>query len=91
MNRTMINIGLPRYGTRMLTAGDRFEATPRDARVFLALKKARLATKKDGPTPVLAPSPTVEELQAEAARLEIHVDKRWGATRLQEEIAKARA
>jgi hypothetical protein len=66
-----------RYATRMLKAGDPFSASNRDARLLVALKRASPAPRER----------SMEELQAEAEGPGIHVDKRWGRTRLLDEIA----
>lgn len=73
-----------RYATRMLSAGDDFTASARDARLLIALKRA-------APYVPPAPEPMIEQLREQAVALGIDVDKRWGDRRLKEEIEKARA
>jgi len=68
MKHAMINISLPRYGTRMLSAGDPFECNRREARVLNALKKARYATDDDHaaePAEPVQPVPPVEPVQGD--------------------------
>ena len=89
------------YATRALQAGDPFQASNQDARILIAIKKARPATDADGtepaapPVPPVPPAPpapphpaNVEQLRDQAARLGITVSTRWGEKRLLEEIAK---
>lgn len=89
MKREMINIGLPRYGTRMLQAGDRFEANRRDARVLHALKKARYVTEKDVGTAL--GSALIDERAALRAEYQEKLGKKafpgWSAEQLRENIA----
>jgi hypothetical protein len=82
------------YATRRLQAGDAFDAPARDARVLLAIRKAKAAGEA-APSPE-APEPPapaedadLEALRAEAERLGIDVDGRWGAKRLRSEIGRA--
>lgn len=74
-----------RYATRALRAGDPFQASNQDARVLIAIKKARPADASVDP---VAPAQTLDELRDKAARLGITVSTRWGDKRLLEEIAK---
>jgi hypothetical protein len=93
------------YGTRRLTAGDEFEMRRDVADILIRTGRATLAAEgsrppgNPPPPPVRdeAPEPAViaavernESLRAEAERLGIEVDGRWGTVRLQQEIAKAR-
>ena len=73
-----------RYATRALTAGDLFQANNRDARLLVALKRARHA-----PAQPTEPEPTIDELRDQAAKLGVEVSTRWGEKRLKEEIEKA--
>lgn len=88
------------YATRHLVPGDVFDARPADARLLLAIKKARAVRD-----PVrLDPPPAsvtrlvqqeggedIDKLRADAEALNIAVDGRWGVKRLQAEIDKALA
>jgi hypothetical protein len=93
------------YGTRRLKAGDEFVAPGSEARLWVALGKARYAASSLPPDKPQTPPPPVrsepepavaaavermESLRAQAERLGIEVDGRWGTIRLQQEIAKAR-
>jgi hypothetical protein len=111
-NRKLIAIVPHGYGTRRLKAGDEFEAPQGEARLWVAIGKARYAAEtsrppKDppqpapvraSPEPAAVPEPAVaaavermESLRAEAERLGIEVDGRWGLPRLQYEIKTAKA
>lgn len=90
-----------RYGTRHLVAGDEYEVPPRVAIALVASRKARFANKSRKKTDAViepsgakAPEPepamSLDGLQMEATRLGIDVDGRWGAARLQHEIAQAK-
>jgi hypothetical protein len=94
-----------KYATRRLQAGDEFEARgQRDARVLVGARLARYAPEaapEPPKTAVVMPTEVVEapedegakivnRLRAEAERLGIAVDGRWGAGRLQQEIAQAK-
>jgi hypothetical protein len=80
------------YATRALQAGDPFQASNQDARILIAIKKARLAAETDVTAPAAPAAPphpaTIEQLRDQAARLGITVSTRWGEKRLLEEIAK---
>lgn len=94
------------YATRRLQAGDTFEASTRDARVLIAIKKASLpdpkqAAKPEAKTPEPAPATPeddippsddadLEALRTEATALGIEVDRRWKQARLAKEIAAAK-
>jgi hypothetical protein len=96
--RTLITVKPHRYGTRHLTAGEEYELPARHALALVAAKKARYAPERAvGKKPAAAPEPTtvaaverMESLRAEAERLGIEVDGRWGTIRLQHEIETAK-
>lgn len=78
------------YNTRRLLPGDAFTATPRDARLLIAIGKAKsrvMRAEVSAPPKGLAKE-DLSELRAQASALGIAVDKRWGETRLRSEIAK---
>jgi hypothetical protein len=89
------------YNTRRLRAGDEFEANEYWARVLVGARRADYAPKQakaEPPKPLMAsrvPEPEddgakiLEKLRAQAERLGVEVDGRWGAARLQSEIALA--
>lgn len=84
------------YGTRALVAGDPFEM-PRDtANVLILLGKAKLAEENpQAPEPkkVVTPEPRsddINDLRAQATRMGIIWDGRWGADRLKHEIGLIR-
>ena len=90
-----------KYDTRRLQAGDEFEATNMHARILVGARKARYAPDpvSDPPKPiarVVEPEPDddgekiIERLRAQAERLGIDVDGRWGIARLQHEIGQVR-
>lgn len=67
--KSMVATGKMKYRTRRLLAGDEFEAKKRDARVLIAAKLAKPATKREPVT--IAPPPAalrhkVAETQAPA-------------------------
>ncbi|RZM13203.1 MAG: hypothetical protein EOP67_65200, partial [Sphingomonas sp.] len=64
-----------RYATRALQAGDPFQASSQDARILIAIKKARPADEQANTTPT---EPTIDELRDKAAKLGITVSTRWG-------------
>jgi len=89
------------YNTRRLRAGDEFEANDYHARVLVGARRARYAPEqaKTEPQPLaraVKPEPEddglkiLERLHAQAERLGITVDGRWGVNRLQQEIAQAK-
>lgn len=79
-----------RYGTRMLRAGDEFEARPRDARVLEAIGKARRAAVTQPQYPAVPPHDEITMLRAEYQRI---FGKRpfmgWDEAMLREKIAAA--
>jgi len=88
-----------KYATRRMQAGDEFDATDMHARILVGARKARYAPAQivEPPTPVIVPQKAetedtdeIDRLRAKAERLGIHVDGRWGVTRLQQEIAQAK-
>lgn len=78
------------YGTRRLTAGDAFQARPRDARILLAIGKARVPAAEPAEPPAVDDDDDLDALRAEAAELGVEVDGRWKEKRLRAEIEKAR-
>jgi hypothetical protein len=89
-----------RYRTRMLSAGDVFTTSARDAKLLEAIGRAkphveRVQVKVEPPPPKIV-SPvyhsaimqSVDNLRAKAQSLGIEVDARWREKRLQEEIDK---
>jgi hypothetical protein len=89
-----------RYNTRRLLAGDEFEAPDMHARILIGVRKARYAPRQAEPSrpTVVMPTeivearaePNIDALRRQADRLGIEVDGRWGAARLQQEIARAK-
>lgn len=82
------------YGTRALTAGDQFEMPREWADILILLGKARLADQA-APQPELKivepePGDDLNELRAEARRMGIAWDGRWGVIRLKHEIAQVK-
>lgn len=79
-----------RYGTRMLRAGDEFEARPRDARVLEAVGRARRADEAKPTFPQLPPHDEITMLRAEYQRI---FGKRpfmgWDKAQLREKITSA--
>lgn len=102
--RKLMTIKPHKYGTRHLTAGEEYEAPVRHAIALVAGKKARFADKSErkkadaviepsgakAPAPTSEPAMNLDDLQMEATRLGIDVDRRWGVARLQHEIAQVR-
>jgi hypothetical protein len=102
--RSLKAIKSHKYGTRQLTAGEEYEAPVRHAFALVASKKARFADKPTPRAAVAKPAAeqisapqegapieaTIDELRLQATQLGIDVDGRWGAARLQHEIAQAR-
>ena len=94
------------YNTRRLKAGDEFDTTnDMHARILVGARKAKYSAEHGKPAaqPVARmaqPEPTPEPedngakaldaLRAQAERLGLAVDGRWGMARLQHEIAQAR-
>jgi hypothetical protein len=73
-------------GGRVFKPGDAFEvAKEMEARALVAIGKA----SREAPEPTRDPGRDVLRQQAEA--LGVEVDGRWGAARLQDEIAAAQA
>jgi len=102
MKQTVKLVALKRmtYNTRHLVAGDAFDSNDRDARILIGTKKAMAAPPPTPPPPRPAPpprsrpqddEPDIGELQAKARALGVEVDNRWGARRLQSEIADKQA
>jgi hypothetical protein len=101
--RSLMVVKPHKYGTRHLTAGEEYEAPERHAFALLASKKVKFVEKaakgivpakiEETMTPIdeLAVEwNEIDRLRAQANRLGIEVDGRWGTIRLQHEIAKAR-
>jgi hypothetical protein len=98
---TMIAIRPMRYGTRRLRAGDAFDATAGDARIFQAVGMARdapaqvVSTRMPGQAPTSATEPVlttwdIDGLRADyEAKTGLKADRRWGVERLRAEIAVA--
>lgn len=91
-----IGPGTQFYGTRSLNAGDEFEMPRQYAEVLILLGKAKLAEEKPPePEPKLATqerrSDNLDELRAEATRMGVMWDGRWGVDRLKHEIGLARS
>lgn len=91
------------YDTRRLKAGDEFDATDMHARILVGARKAKYAPEPavKPPRPVVVmpteivedraeDEPSIDKLRAQAERLGITVDGRWGAVRLQHEITQAK-
>lgn len=91
------------YATRRLQAGDVFEAPERDARVLVAIRKAKRPDPVAAPADIPpAPPASVDDeahhgdesdldaLRAEAEALGVEVDRRWKQARLAKEIAAAK-
>lgn len=80
-----------RYATRRMLAGDEFEASSMHARILVGARKARYAPAPSVPhdiEPEDAGTEIIDRLRSQADRLGIKVDKRWGAARLAQEIAR---
>ncbi|WP_242137372.1 MULTISPECIES: hypothetical protein [unclassified Sphingomonas] len=78
-----------RYATRALTAGDPFQASNKDARILVAIKKARPASVEEAAQSEASADAEHQALRDEATKLGIMVGPRWGEKRLKDEIAKA--
>jgi hypothetical protein len=91
------------YNTRRLKAGDEFDTTnDMHARILVGARKAKYAAEHGKPAVqpaarVVEPKPepedngaTLDSLRAQAERLGIAVDGRWGVARLQHEIMQAK-
>ena len=90
-----------KYGTRHLTVGEEYEASHGYALALVLVKKARYVPDKparavEGSGAKTAaphepePAADIDSLRMQATALGINVDGRWGAARLQYEIAKAK-
>lgn len=113
MKQTLVAVQRMTYNTRRLQAGDSFDASERDARLLVGLRKAKIgpppapARAQPRAEPVRPPEPArpaappsaepeaehgpyIERLRATARSLDIAVDLRWGARRLESEIASKR-
>jgi hypothetical protein len=74
-----------RYGGRALQAGDRFQASSRDARLLKAIRKASDPAGESEEAP--AAMDDIDGLRIEYERLAGKApDKRWAEKRLREEI-----
>jgi hypothetical protein len=77
-----------RYGTRRLMADDGFQARPRDARLLVAIGKARYATQDAKP----ADEPVVDDLSDLRAEYQAKAGKKpyhgWDADTLRAKIAE---
>lgn len=105
MKQKLIAAKNMRYNTRQLKAGDEFEASSRDARILIGIKKARASTAQLVSTeppkpsvqtvhtvqPTVHASTSIEHLRRQASEMGIEVDNRWGARRLQVEIGRKRS
>ncbi|WP_174873205.1 hypothetical protein [Enterovirga aerilata] len=90
MKTDLIATKAMRYGGRSLEAGDAFRAaTPRDARILTAIRKAELAPDVDPEE--AAKATRLDELRSEYEAVAGEApDLRWGAPRLEEEIEAAK-
>ncbi|SFJ54890.1 hypothetical protein SAMN04515648_4546 [Phyllobacterium sp. CL33Tsu] len=84
------------YATRRLQAGEQFEAGPRDARLLIAIKKAKLVDDEAGTSVPTIPMPEpVGDLAVLRAEYKAIAGKAafngWNAEKLREKIAKAQA
>lgn len=96
-----IGPGTQFYGTRALVAGDQFELPRQYADVLILLGKAKLAEDKPPEPKPAEPKPKItaperrsddlNELRAEASRMGIVWDGRWGVDRLKHEIGLAKS
>jgi hypothetical protein len=84
MMRLIANRALKKYGTRKLNPGDEFDATDKDGRLLVGLRRAREAR-------AYVFTIDFDELRKKAEALGIKVDGRWSAKRLQSEIDVALA
>lgn len=85
-----------RYGTRRLLAEDDFTAPKRDARLLVAIGKARYRTEgARAATPTPAPTPAVDDLKALRETYKTATGKKpfggWDAATLREKIAAAKS
>lgn len=78
------------YATRRFKAGDEFEAKPRDARLLIAIGKAKAVREVSK----IAPPPPEVTLAALRAEYELVIGRRpfmgWGADMLRAKISDAR-
>lgn len=91
------------YKTRRMQAGDEFDATATDAKILIAMRKARYLTREIGafdppPAPVaeaIGPPPDHDAerdaLRELAQSMGIDVDGRWGVARLEQEIERVKS
>lgn len=91
MTKTLVATKTMLYATRQLRPGDEFTASPRDARVLIAVGKAREA----GPEPASPPAAKApDEITTLRAEYEAVVGRRayhgWDADQLREKIAAFR-
>lgn len=75
-----------RYNRRDLRPGDEFEAPWLHARMLEQGKRAKPAS--DAPPVLLS---DIDQLRAEAKKLGLAIDGRWGVRRLQQELVRAKA
>lgn len=80
-----------KYGTRHLVPGDEFEAPRMHALLLQTRNKAKPALEAAQKLAPQVDDDPLERLRQEAAQLGVDVDGRWGASRLQREIDKARS
>jgi hypothetical protein len=91
MKHKMISNAPMRYATRRLFAGDEFEASARDAKVFAAVDRLSRGRKGAAYAADRIPQPDpLDVLRVEAEAAGVKVDRRWGEARLREELAAAR-
>lgn len=93
MKKRMIAAKPFRYGTRMLQAGDVFDARAHEARALVALKRADMYAEREHavvpPPPADLPEPDMDELRERARSLGLRVDRRWSDETLARKIAEA--
>jgi hypothetical protein len=105
MSKELVNLEAAkrfRYRTRMLTPGEAFQASPRDAQLLVGIKRARIADRVPGviPPPPKAvadaiagkpvPDPALPGLRAEyAEKLGKRAYPGWDADELRRRIAEA--
>jgi len=93
MKKRMIAAKPFRYGTRMLQAGDVFEASPRDARLLGAVKRAReyvvRAVAEVPPPPKDLAISNLDALREKARSVGLKPHHRWSEETLAKKIAEA--
>lgn len=93
MKQKLIAVRPLTYATRRLQAGDEFEASSQDARVLIAVKRAKSVDEASEPGPAPSSQPPMDDIAALRDEYLAAIGKRpfngWDAAELRKRISAA--